>query len=376
MKIALVLEYAHARPWEHTGPWGIALSRAFAERGHDVTVFADGVANPGWFDDRVNVELRRPLRRSVEADPLGFAGWVDRRTRAHAGISLSLTRVWPGQVWVPMGRSAAHEARRLLALYRRPAMLVMQGSQRLWLPGAVWAERKARQLARERGSSVISIGEPVFKGVRTLPPASPVPSGTKTSRHDVRMLLGIPHDTLLMVTSSVHISDAAFGPFLRAAGELGRRRGVRVVVTGGRPHAVARAADAFDARTVVVPLGQTEQMAELIDAADLVVCPGGAEPARGSGTGRLVAEAAMAGKPLVVGRRAGGAGVARSASWSIVVDDDSDWDEAMQIAGDDAWRVRASFAAANAAPGFAFGRVVDVLESELARLERRGLSRR
>ncbi|MEM7754802.1 MAG: glycosyltransferase [Planctomycetota bacterium] len=352
MRVSVVLEYAHGRPWDHTGPWGAAFSRALAERGHEVTVFADGVADRDRFGDRVRVEVRRSNRRSIEGDPLGFAGWVGERVRAHCGASLSLTRAWAGDVWVPMGRSAADEIRRLASLVGRPATFAMQSRERLWVLAALVAERRARAEAKRRGVAVLSIGEPVFAGVRTVGPTSPrlgddrsslsqsqsQPGSQSPSRSAVRAMLGIGADEVVLVASAVHHQDDAFAAFLGGAAEVG----ARVIVTGGRPHLVTRRAQRADAEKAVIAMGQTERMDALIEASDAVVVPGGDRGVRVRGTGRLVAEAVCAGRPVFVGPRAAGVGSVRG-PWGVRVGDD--WSRGLLPVMDAAWRVSASEAA-------------------------------
>ena len=375
MRIALVLEHADGRPWDHSGPWGAALSRALAARGHEVTVYADGVTDAHVFGG-ARVELRRPFRRSMEADPLGFACWADRRAAGHGGVSLSLARTWAGDVWVPMGRSAKDEAKRLIGVAWRPAAFGMQAIQRLWLPGALAAEKLARWRAKERGSTVASIGEPVFRGVRTVGPTSPALVGERGAVDGgrVRRTLGLGADDLVLLASAVHHADAGFSQFLIAAGafavefERSSGRRLRVVVVGGRPHLVARRAERAWAERVVMPLGQTRRMDALMAASDAVVAVGGMREVDGRprGTGRLVAEAVCAGVPVVLNATAAGVTAARGSGWGHVVRGGA-WEAALRVAVDDAWRVRARAAALADRDRFGFERVVEALEGALER---------
>ncbi len=372
MRVALVLEYAESRPWDHTGPWGAALAAALAERGHEVTVLADDLRRPSMFEHAgVKIDLWRPNRHSLKHRPLGFRAWVERRAGGHRGVTLSLTRKWAGDVWVPMGRSAGDDLDRLLS-HRGPVSFGMHGFQRTWIATGLLAERRARAEA-ERRSAVLSIGEPAFGGARVVPPTSPaLREPMRFDRGAVRAALGLRDDAFVVVGSAAHHRDAAFGAALAGLGDASRR-GVPVVVlmTGGRPYSVMERAREADAEGVVRALAQTMRMDALLAAADLAIAAGG--PAASAGTGRLVAESVSAGVPVLVAGSAPGVTAVREAArrgrrWGAVVEEDSRaWADAVVLGADAAWRSRAVGDAGADRGVFSFERLVGEVEKVLGR---------
>ncbi|MCC5786773.1 MAG: hypothetical protein JJU33_08750 [Phycisphaerales bacterium] len=196
MKIALACEFVRDLPWSHSR-WAPAIAIALAERGHTISVYADGVETPADFDyERVTLSVRNPRWTIKKRKPLRYQRWAMRSMGLmdQADTTLSLTPLVPADLWLPLGPGCREQFRAIVG-ERSLIVRAFETLQHRWLPGAIIAEHRALRLGGRRGIDP-----------HAVTPAPPRPAQnpadeTEQPTPDWRSLLHIAADTPLLVCS-------------------------------------------------------------------------------------------------------------------------------------------------------------------------------
>lgn len=195
MNAALACEFVRDLPWSHSR-WAPAIARALADRGHTISVYADGVETPADFaHPRITLKLRNPRWTIKKRKPLRYQRWAMRSMRVeHASdATLSLTTLVPANLWIPLGPGPREQFRAIVG-DRSPIVRAFESFQHRWLPGALLAERRALRLGGRRGDDPHAI-------TPAPPRPAPDPALQTEPPPDWRSLLHIAQDTPLLVCS-------------------------------------------------------------------------------------------------------------------------------------------------------------------------------
>jgi len=309
MRLAIVIEHALTRPWNDTGPWAAALASGFAGRGWSVRVLADTALDRRPFAGAgIELMLRSPSGTFVKARPLSYRSWVDRNTGTHGGVTLSLTRIWAGDVWIPLGLSAREQWDRVRSGHS-PIHGVRAALHTPRLVQTALAERRAARDAARGGVRPLGLGGPgaLPDGVMTATRLDRAePSRIAHDRAAVRRALGLGAGPVGLA-SAAHLGQPGWAEMLGglAAGPVE----IRLVVCGGSPHAVAMLARRWGVGDRVMAISGVDpvRMGALIAASDAVVLPAHHPDRRGSG--RLAADALRVGRPVLASAGAPGFGL-------------------------------------------------------------------
>lgn len=309
-RLTIVIEHALTRPWNDTGPWSARLSAGFVRRGWAVRVLADTALDQRPYQDAgVEVVLRRPAGTFVSARPLSYRAWLRGRIRDdRSGPVLSLTRIWAGDVWLPLGLSA-REQFDLVRSGRSPLAAPRLALHTPRLLQTVSAERAAAADARRAGTPPLRLGGPGVSPERVMTATGldqPTPERVLHHRERVRRRLGLGAAPVALA-SAAHLAQPGWDAML--AGLAAGPDGIRLLVSGGSPHAVAMRARRAGVGGRVVPLSGLDpaRVGEVIAAADAVVLP--AHHADRHGSGRLAADGLRVGRPVLAAEGAPGAGL-------------------------------------------------------------------
>lgn len=367
MRILVFCEFPRVYPWSPSA-WAGDLVRGLARRGHDITVACDGAEDPASLAP-ARVLMRAPFRHKDQRRPLAFLRFA-RRTRRHEphDASLSLTRLAPADVWVPIGPTELGG----LAAAARGRSLISAGfelAHRLWLPEACLAERLARLGSGCACRARLGDGahEP---GVIDLGTASrldlPAEPGASRLRRRTRDLLGLGEHRAAILLSVAHATGPEFAPMLEGLGRARRARSAAppvLLVAGHRAFPAHDAAVRAGCAESVRLLGATARMDAALAASDAAAAgfPGAGASAR------FVADALRAGRPVLVARDAPGASLVAHAPEprpGLVVEDltAAGWHAAFERLLDPGWRAAASLAARALAPSLAMDALVERLE--------------
>lgn len=352
MHVVIPIERALTRPWNDTGQWAAALGRGLVRARLRVTVLADTVLDTRPFEDAgLTLDLRRPDASMNARRPLAFRRWARRRAEeVGADVVLSLSRTMPGDVWMPLGLSAAEEAA-FLFTGRNLVAKAFHAVGRTWLPQLSLAERYAAREGRRRASPVLRLSGP-GGGPTELMTASlldhPTDEELRSLRERTRGVLDLAEDEVVALASAPHLGDAGWAEML---GGLARAPGgVRLLVCGGSPHAVMSRARAAGSADRVTAISGVADPSAVMAASDVAV--NAAFHPRRFGSGRFVADAIRIGRPALCARRAPGSGLIEPPGFGsppvgLVVEENAPeaWARAFETACDRAWRERATKAA-------------------------------
>lgn len=319
MKVLLIAEYVRDNPVT-IGYWLIDLARALAARGHTVTVALDGLENPeplttfatGPLDQGEPIQLRvhRPARDHLGANPFPFQKWAMRiRDQVTHDVSLSLTPLVPGDVWLPLGPQTWDSIKSVL-MTQSPISAVSEFVHRPWLPAVDMAERIAARATTRR----------LTFGLQGIGYASrleqPDPDRVADVRRMVRRRLGIDESRSVVIASVLHAHRSGLKSFLGAFGHVVRETSgpkPLALLIGRSGESIARYAQRFGVTEHVMQLGRTMRVMELIAASDLVAAPLAAAKYASWGlklsatSGRFVADGLRVGRPVIALNRASGA---------------------------------------------------------------------
>ena len=321
MKIAVVFDQAHARPWADSGAWAAALGDGLARRGHAVVLLGDTSTSATWeAPASVRVRFRAPNRRASQLAPTKFRKWA-RGALAEEGVERVVSLTWQvaGDVWIPIDRDASIVVRRLLR-NPNPVVLGFQLMTRRWLPGMAYGHWRALRVAASKESVLGVIG-----GRRDLPASY---RGVRVERLPIATIGGSPADTApidlgerYLVASSIDLNTEG----LRAAMRSAQAIGVRLAIVDGEPHRAARVAEGVGAADAVIPLGSVAEVDTVIRGAAAVVSgeeAGSAEaaPRQLVGERRLAARAMALGVPVLAAAGGPATGLFEDAAAGLVVE--------------------------------------------------------
>lgn len=299
-------------PWSET-LWLPDLARALARRGHAVEVMVDGCDDVRAFDG-IALTVLRPGRTHFGADPFVLRRAARELMRARAqSVTLSMTPLVCGDVWMPLGARARDVVGQLLRTHH-PIGAMVELSHHPWLLHELLAERRAVAERPRRRSEPLTIGphgpQSVLRSLGYAARVEPLSGETReAARAATRAALGLGESELVLLVSGTHATAAEARGLFGGLATLMRSRlgpadaGLRVVLTGRQPFSLLREAERAGVLDSVVHAGSCVRMDAMMAASDLCVAAFG-EAA--GGTGRFVSEAIRAGLPVIAHERAAG----------------------------------------------------------------------
>lgn len=320
MNITLVVEYAGRVRWQQPGPWARVLCRALLGRGHEVRVVADCIADTGHFAG-ATIEQFRPARKRLQRAPARFRRWVMERAPTP---SISLSSVAPGSLWCPLDADWRREVRDLVSL-RNPATLAMEAAHRSWLPSLALMQRRAEHMGRDPGCVRARLGAlRTRRGVVGLGYCSAIDPGTFDAaglRRDVRRVLGIGEGVLVACASAAHAGHAGLREMLEGWRDFAKSNNALLLLMGRKSALLDRIVGSLDMRSCVRIVGQTERPEAPLAAADVAI----AWDTSPWSTGRLLADALVMRRPVVVLRACVGAELIEAGAGGLVRDEGEPW---------------------------------------------------
>lgn len=316
MKVALVVEFAGRVRWQQPGPWARLICHALLQRGHQVRIVADCIADTGHFAG-AEVEQYRPARKRLQRAPARFQRWAMERA---SSPSVSLSSVVPGSIWCPLDADWQREVRELVAI-RNPATLGMEIAHRAWLPSLALAQRRAERIARDMASRRARLGTLEAKsGVVALGYCSAIePTGfdSEQLRQDVRRVLGIGDDVFVACASAAHAGHPGLREMLRGWSAFAKDTGATLLLMGRKSALLDRMVGSLDMRSCVRILGQTERPEAPLAAADVAI----AWDTAPWSTGRFLADALVMKRPVLARSQCAGAELIRNGDGGMLLDD-------------------------------------------------------
>lgn len=377
--------------WTH-GALVARLARALIARGREVTLLCDAAEDTAMFGCRVRA--RRAFEHDQAEAPTATARWLARMAQARApgaqdAVTLSLTRLVPGEVWMPVDESAA-------------ALLADELGSRRTLSRAMWlwrhwgvlaGRRMERDAAADEGQvrAVLAFGPsaaaaaagrwPRLAGrVRDIGFAAMVEPATGEAesrlRAEVRARLHINASRRVVLVSLMRTAGADWQAFLGAVARITAPE----VRAGNAPVVVAMARDAYavhDAacragcQRALRVVGQTERVDALLAAADAAAAPLGTGPDafRAGATGRFIADALRAGRPVLSAPTASGVDLVAhrgvEAPGMVVEPTVEAWAEGLRNVCDDDWLAARAIGARAAGGDLGFEEWVGRVEAAL-----------
>lgn len=293
MRVTLVVEYAGRVGWQLPGPWARLICHSMIDRGHEVSVVADCLADPGLFPG-ARTEQFRPTRRRLQRAPAKFQRWAIERVQ---GPSISLSSLVPGSVWCPLDAPWRRELGQLAAI-RNPATFAIEAAHRLWLPWLARSQARAELLGKNSRSVRAILGcFAAPEGVEPLGYCSGIRPGGEQDVlcRRLRDVLGISQDGFVAAASAGHPERAGLGPFLEAWREFVREGDGVLVLMGRKAALLDRIVGSLGLRDHVRIVGQTERADAVLASADAAVSWSRAPWS----TARFVADALVMRRPVV-----------------------------------------------------------------------------
>lgn len=378
--------------WTH-GALVARLTRALAERGREVTLLCDAAEDVEMFG--CHVRARRPFEHNQAEQPAATSRWLARTAGSRNEsarddlVTLSLTRLVPGEVWMPLDQSV--EA--LLEDELASRSLLSRG---MWLArhwGALAARAIEREAAQREGCvrRVLAFGPAAAATaarrwvrlggrVRDVGFAAMVEPATGERearlRAEVRARLHVNPSRRVVLVSLMRTAGADWEAFLGAVARITAPE----VRAGNAPVIVAMARDAYamheaacraGCQRALRIVGQTARVEALLAAADAAAAPLSARPDafRAGATGRFVADAIRAGRPVLAAATASGADMLQHCGVEtpgLVVEPSAEaWMEGLRQVCDDDWLAARTVGARAAAAGVGFEDWVERVVAEL-----------
>lgn len=323
MDFLIAVNFVRNMPWTPQW-WAVTLATGLRARGHEVRAAVDGLECPEAFGE-VPISVAHPERIHLGAHPGRFVRMVrDLRRQRPDRVTVSLTPMVAGDVWIPVEPTPGEVAKRLIRDLR-PVSLALELVHHPWLMHEAWAVARAGRGERLGFDAGLAGGG--MPRVSMLTDA--MCDRARAAAGGLRATLGVDTGRTLAVTSLVEVCRRTHGAWFRS---LAAERDLSLVVLSPRPHTVAKLAREAGLHGVI-PMTLTPSYAAVMAASDLVLAaPRGW--AGGPGSGRWIADAMRMGTPVIAD--AGAAGAEASPGVRVV----RAW--AGAIAGADAaWRARA-----------------------------------
>jgi glycosyltransferase involved in cell wall biosynthesis len=390
MRILLVASTVSSRAWGE-GRFVADVVAGLSRRGHQVHAVAESVEDPAMLEvgPAGSVAARRPLRDNA-AQPGGalrrFAAGAARRI-GH-DVTLSLTRLVPASVWMPIDFGAAAWTRHV----RRqggPIRLLMKVPRHWTLPASLAAEARAPRILAPTGAvqRLLVFGRHAAVDAARLMPhlagrimdagfasrlERPTPAAAASLRRRTREALGLAAESRVVLASlpwSLASSDPDLLAFLGGASMLGSRSPALLILARDAlaVHAAAVRLDGL-AESRIRILGRTAHIDAALAAADAVAVPLAppAGPFRSGSMGRMVADALRWGRPVLVLPGAPGMELIHTDApeherpgLAVRAPTTEAWSDALARVADDAWLASAGAAAASAGATLDLDRQVD-----------------
>lgn len=384
LNILILAGFVRSIDWSET-LWAPDLAHALAARGHKVEVAADGCDDPALFAG-LPLIVHRPFRRHFGAEPFLFRHWARALLKSRPdSVCLSLTPLFCGDVWLPLGARAREAVSRLLA-ERSPIAAAMELAHHPWLLHELLAERRAAKDTPRRRVQPLTIGPHAEKSsLRSLGYAARAPALAQAeraaARQEIRAALGLGESDRVFLLNGTHANSVTAAHVLQALAMLERvatpsrvisdgvpaaQPKLRLVVTGRFPHMLHTLSKDAGCGHLVIFAGTRVSIARLLAASDVAIAAFGEA---GLGTGRFACEAIRAGVPLLAWRDAPGSDLVDSGTHrpgEMVRDETKEgWLAAMGKILDDRWLNDARAAAASVGPDLTIQRLIERLESYL-----------
>lgn len=370
LRVAIVAEFVRAFPYAPSA-WACLLARELCQRGHQVTIIADGIEHPYAFG-AIPVIVHRHGRIHHGCEPFGFRNWCHRTLGTIApDVTLSFTDHVAADLWLPLGpgpltflRSLRHTSLvgAAMDIAHRPFILLELVSQ-------IAARRESKIL---QSRHVTFAADPAS---HSLPPGSlvlPITSTVATCstdlvaqmRRSMRDALRIaPTTPLLLLSIDDHEAEHLKLVF-EALSQLRAHSSAapRFLLASRAPTFVRRFAMRWGVEDAILSAGTTRRQELLFAASDALVQPC---PARaGESSGRLIANALEMRLPVLADASAAGAtSIVNGAGIRLHAPTSTSWRNALLHACDPAWRSRAASACEGLIPPLAL--LVDALDSAL-----------
>ena len=339
--------YVRSDVWRREA-WVAVIARTLARMGVEVTVAAEGVADPHDFAP-ASVVVRTPRATRTRQHMLKLRAWAKELGRDHDAV-ISTTPSCDGDILINLCGSFRDG---IATIFDRadPFRIAAQAISHPFLPETAVAELAAIRARRGRS---LWFGDGVLPIVSAIEHDRGTAAGVET---DYRSMLGIPAGARVALISSVHISQAGTDECLAALARSRAAQDVWVVPVGPGGYACERVIGraGLTARTRI--LGPTRSMPALLRQADFGLS---AHAARGTPSARFVADCLRMGLPVLAGARASGSGLVSEAIGGRFVARagwESAFDQALSVGVLDSARAAAN----DASRGFCVSRLGDAL---------------
>jgi hypothetical protein len=371
MRIAIIAEFVRAFP-SASSAWVPLLARELSQRGHHVTVLADGIEDPGAFGP-IPVVVHRHGRIHHGCEPFGFRTWCVGTLRAISPqTTLSMTDHVAADLWLPLGpgprtflRSLRHTSLvgAAMDLAHRPYILLELLSQFAARRDAGAAQSRRIAFNADPVSGTLSPASLVLPTTSTLTPLAP--NDAQSARESVRAALRIATTTpLLMLSINDHEAEYLELVF-DALSQLRAHCSAspRLLLASRTPTFLRRRAAVWGVDDAILSAGTTHRQELLLAASDALIQPC---PARaGESSGRLIANALAMRVPVLADATAAGSPlITQGAGIRLHAPTAASWRDALLHSCDPAWRARASAACHDLVPPLSL--LVDLLEASLA----------
>lgn len=366
MRVLLVTEFVRVMEWSPS-VWAGVICRGLLDRGHEVTLLADGVEDVRAFHSAgrsAALVVRRPTRIARTRDPLGFQRWARAEMgRRGESVGLSLTRLAPAAVWMPTEPPSRDE---FLGSVRSgsAATVVLEALARPWILSALRAERRAMRMAGAMGTSP--------RGHEPASALAPLgPDARERARTSVRTRLGLEQTHVVVLISAMDSHWSTLRGFLGGMAQLksaSKDRRVCAIVLSREAHSIGLLAERLGVASRVRLMSGTIRMPELFAASDVACVTGGSS----GGTGRFLADAVRCERPVLAAAGATGApllepGAFGTSPLGLVTGDltPAGWRRLLEEAAEPQWMRSASRAARDVGPSLGMDRFLDRLERDL-----------
>lgn len=349
VRIAIVAEFVRAFSTSPSA-WVPLLARELSNRGHHVTVLADGIEDPLAFGG-IPVVVHRHGRIHHGCEPFGFRNWCRHTLRTIAPqATLSFTDHVAADLWLPLGPGPAAFLRSLphtsfvgaaMDLAHRPHVLLELLSQHAARRDAIATKSRRAAFAADPASRNLAPGSLVLPTTSTLQPLTT--EDAAAARESVRGSLRISPTTPLLLLSVNDHESGHLELVFEALSQLRAHSSAtpRFLLASRTPTFMRRRAAAWGVDDAILSTGTTRRQELLFAASDATIQPC---PARsGESSGRLIANSlAMRVPVLADATSAGSSLITNGAGVRLHAPTAASWRDALMHACDPAWRARAS----------------------------------